>query len=152
MKEAEALDVERLSFEALRRIIRASDVHSRALLRQHNLTGPQLGVLKELDRRGQAPIGELAKSTFLGAPTVTGVVDRLERQGWVSRVPGKTDRRQVLITITEAGQRLLQRDPPQLHDGFCRHLLRLPSVRQREICEVLQSVAEMMEQTVLMDE
>ena len=86
------MDVEHLVFESLRRIVRSLDVHSRALLREHRLTGPQLSVLKELARHGQAPIGTLAKRTFLGAPTVTGVVDRLERQGWVARGPGREDR------------------------------------------------------------
>ena len=101
------MDVKQSSVEALRRITRALDVHSRALLQKHSLTGPQLSVLKELARQGQAPIGTLAKSTYLGAPTVTGVVDRLERQGWVTRVPGKEDRRQVLISISAAGRRML---------------------------------------------
>lgn len=142
-------DVERLSFESLRRIMRASDVHSRALLREHHLTGPQLGVLKELARQGQAPIGTLAKNTFLGAPTVTGVVDRLERQGWVMRTPSRQDRRQVLIKITPDGERLLQSNPPLLQETFCRKLLQLPKTKQRQICQVLQQVADLMEQSAL---
>jgi DNA-binding MarR family transcriptional regulator len=149
LKKATPMDVGQLSFEALHRITRALDVHSRALLREHRLTGPQLAVLKTLARHGQAPIGMLARNTFLGAPTVTGVVDRLERQGWVTRVPSTEDRRQVLITITAAGKRLLARDPPLLLDAFRGNLLRLPESEQRHICQVLQQVARMMEQSAL---
>ncbi len=141
------MDVEQLSFEALRRMMRAIDMHSRVLLRDHQLTGPQLSVLRELSRQGQAPIGVLAKSTFLGAPTVTGVVDRLERQGWVTRIDSKEDRRQVLITITVEGKQLLERNPPLLLNAFRENLARLPETEQFQICQVLQRVASMMEQS-----
>lgn len=143
------MDAKQSSVEALRRITRALDVHSRALLQKHSLTGPQLSVLKELARQGQAPIGTLAKSTYLGAPTVTGVVDRLERQGWVTRVPGKEDRRQVLISISAAGRRMLARNPPLITETFCRKLLRCPQAEQQQIGEVLQKVAGMIEQSAL---
>lgn len=143
------MDVKQSSIEAFRRITRAMDIHSRALLHQHNLTGPQLSVLKELAARGQAPIGVLAKATYLGAPTVTGVVDRLERQGWVTRVPGKEDRRQVLITISATGKKLLAREPPLLLDTFCEKLVRCPKAEQQQIAEVLQKVAGMIEQASL---
>jgi DNA-binding MarR family transcriptional regulator len=147
--EVATMDVERAPFEALRRIMRAVDVHSRALLRDHQLTGPQLSVLKELGRHGRAPIGMLAKNTFLGAPTVTGVVDRLERQGWVTRDPSKQDRRQVLISITDEGRQLLERNPPLLLDVFCVNLKRLSPAEQAQICDVLKRVADMMEQSAL---
>jgi len=139
------MDVERVVFESLRRIVRALDVHSRALLREHRLTGPQLSVLKELARQGPTPIGTLAKRTFLGAPTVTGVVDRLERQGWVARGPGREDRRQVVITITEEGRRLLDSDRPLFSPVFCGSLRELPEAEQGQICDVLQRLAKMME-------
>ena len=143
------MDVEKLSFESLRRMVRAFDLHSRALLKEHHLTGPQLGVLKMLAQEGQAPIGMLAKHTFLGAPTVTGVVDRLERQGWVTRVASQADRRQVLISITDAGKQILSRNPPLLLDTFCGRLKRLPAAEQKQICSVLQQVAQMIEHSAL---
>jgi DNA-binding MarR family transcriptional regulator len=143
------MDAEHVVFEAMRRIVRSLDVHSRALLRDHKLTGPQLSVLKELARLERAPIGTLAKNTFLGAPTVTGVVDRLARQGWVVRGPGSEDRRQVMITITDEGRRLLESDRPLFHRDFCLHLRQLPEVEQQQICDVLQRVAKMMEASAL---
>lgn len=139
------MNTEESSFEALRRITRALDVYSRALLRDHKLTGPQLAILKEVARHGQAPIGELGRATFQGAPTVTGVVDRLERQGLVSRERSAHDRRQVLIRITSSGKQLVQRSPPLLSSGFRDELLRLPKTEQKQICNVLSRVADMME-------
>lgn len=142
-------ELDQLSYESLQRIIRAIDVHSRSLLRNFQLTGTQLGVLKELERYDQVPIGSLAKSRFLGAPTVTGVVDRLEKNGWVERVHGQEDRRQVLIRITSEGKKLLSRNPPLLTDEFCRKLQNLPEPKRQSLCESLQCVAGMMESSAL---
>jgi DNA-binding MarR family transcriptional regulator len=140
------MNVEETSLAALRRITRATDVYSRALVREHQLTGPQLSILTEVARHGEAPIGALAKATYLGAPTVTGIVDRLERQALVSRIRAAADRRQVLIALTAAGKRVLARDPSPLHAGFRDQLLELPKAEQRQICEALERVALMMEQ------
>lgn len=142
------MNVDQISFESLRRINRAADLYSRALFREHNLTGPQLSFLRQVARHGEAPVGVLAKAAILGSPTVTGIVDRLEKQGLVSRVPSQEDRRKVLIAITPAGRRLLQRNPSLLNDGFRDQLSRLPKAEQRRICDVLQRVANMMEHAV----
>jgi len=140
--------VDERSISALRRITRALDIYSRTLYREHHLTAPQLAMLKEVGRCGQAPIGLLAKATFLGAPTATGIVDRLEKQGLVARVRNEADRRQVVITITAAGKQLLRRNPPSLSSSFRDQLSRLPRKEQQNVCDVLQQVAEMMENAV----
>ena len=44
---------------AIRRIIRAIDIHSRALMKSHGLTGPQLALLNELARSGALMTGRL---------------------------------------------------------------------------------------------
>jgi DNA-binding MarR family transcriptional regulator len=144
--------VDEQSMIALRRITRALDVHSRTLLREYHLTAPQLALLQEVERCGQAPIGSLAKAAFLGAPTATGIVDRLEKQGLVARVRSQSDRRQVLITITAAGRQLLRRNPPSISAGFHDQLRKLSKGEQRKIGDVLQQVADMMETAVGKDE
>ena len=140
--------VDEQSIIALRRITRALDVYSRTLLREHHLTAPQLALLQEVERCGPAPIGSLAKAAYLGAPTATGIADRLEKQGLVARVRTESDRRQVLITITAAGKQLLRRNPPSSSAGFHDQLRRLSKAEQQKVCDVLQQVAEMMENAV----
>jgi DNA-binding MarR family transcriptional regulator len=140
--------VDEQSIIALRRITRALDVYSRTLLREHHLTAPQLALLQEVERCGPAPIGSLAKAAYLGAPTATGIADRLEKQGLVARVRTESDRRQVLITITAAGKQLLRRNPPSISASFHDQLRRLSKAEQQKVCDVLQQVAEMMENAV----
>jgi len=79
---------------ALRRMIRAVDLHSRHLAQCYQLTGPQLVLLKEIGRGEPLTLGELAKRSSLSNATVTGVIDRLERRGLAIRVRGPRDRRQ----------------------------------------------------------
>ena len=47
------------------------------------------------------PIIELAKKTSLKKSTLTSMLDRLEDQGYLTRVPSKSDRRKILIRRTE---------------------------------------------------
>lgn len=130
---------------ALRRIVRATDLHSRSLLRSSHLTAPQLAVLKEVARRENAPVGLVAKAVHLGAPTTTGIVDRLERRGLVERVRGEKDRRQVNVRVTQAGREMLQQNLSLLNERFRARLAELENWEQTQILATLQRVAAMME-------
>jgi DNA-binding MarR family transcriptional regulator len=50
-----------------------------------------------LDRAGPLTAGELAARTSLAPPSVTGLIDRLERKGFVRRIEDPADRRRVRI-------------------------------------------------------
>ena len=62
---------------ALRRIMRAVDLHSKNLERTFNLTGPQLILLREIEKIGDTPIGVLAQRINLSNATVTGIVEAI---------------------------------------------------------------------------
>ena len=46
-------------------------------------------------------INELAKQTSLGKSTLTSMLDRLEKSGYIRRIPSKEDRRKIMIERTE---------------------------------------------------
>jgi DNA-binding MarR family transcriptional regulator len=60
-------------------------------------------VLGRLDELGQARISELAKADRCSQPTMSNLVQRLEEQGSVLRVPDPADSRASLISLTDAG-------------------------------------------------
>lgn len=62
-----------------------------------------LGVLR--DRR--PTMNELARLLELDKSSVTGLVGRAERRGLVVRRPSATDRRAVLVSLTDAGRSLV---------------------------------------------
>jgi DNA-binding MarR family transcriptional regulator len=70
-----------------------------------NLTASS--VLDALQREGPIRVTTLAATTGIGQPSMTELVQRLERQGLVIRVDDPGDGRAALVTITNAGRALL---------------------------------------------
>ncbi len=68
------------------------------------LFDPCMGVLFRLYRCGDMPLGELAGDLVMTPRNITGLVDHLERDGLVTRVPDAEDRRSVKARLTEAGR------------------------------------------------
>jgi DNA-binding MarR family transcriptional regulator len=130
---------------ALRRIIRAIDLHSRALAQKYGLTGPQLVVLGELARNDPCPIGDLSKRVHLSQATVTGILDRLEKRSLVERVRSTDDKRKVLVSATSDGAAILESAPPLLQEDFIEGFGRLPEWEQSQILSSLQRVVALME-------
>jgi DNA-binding MarR family transcriptional regulator len=70
----------------------------------HGLTEGRMGVLFRLYRCGDTPLGDLAGELESTPRNITGLVDHLERDGLVERVPDPDDRRSVRARLTEAGK------------------------------------------------
>ena len=60
-----------------------------------------------LDQHGRMSAGQLASLTGLSTGAVTAVIDRLQRAGYARRVPDPSDRRRVLVELTERTQELV---------------------------------------------
>ena len=142
---ASSLSIEHEIVAALRRIIRAVDLHSRHLMHEVGLTWPQLATLRAAERLGDCSIGALARAVHLGQPTLTGIVQRLERAGYVKRAPHEQDGRSVKISITPTGQNLLKDAPSLLQDRFHAGLSKLRDWERFQTLASLQRIAEMMD-------
>ncbi len=130
---------------AIRRIMRAVDLHSRRLAEEHGLTGPQLATLQAAASLGESSTGILARAVHLSGPTVTGILDRLAKRGLVDRARDGQDRRSVTVTLTHSGQEVLAVAPSLLQDRFRRELVRLEEWEQTMILAMLQRIAAMMD-------
>jgi DNA-binding MarR family transcriptional regulator len=103
--------------------------------RQHQL----LLAVKGLPVGQEASVGALAERLQLKHNSAVGLVDRLEEKGLVRRERSARDRRQVLVTLTEAGEALL-RDLSLHHRAdlrasaplFARALAHLTEERERQ--------------------
>lgn len=130
---------------ALRRILRAVDRHGRRLAQQHHLTGPQLICLREVQRSGPLNPGQLARSVSLSPATVTGILDRLEARGLVTRRRRNRDKRQVLVQLADRGVDLLAHTPPPLQERFVQRLEALEPEERERIAAALAQVVELMD-------
>lgn len=87
------------------------------LLQAFGLTPPQFMVLFALVKaRAPRSMNDLTDITFQDAPTMTGIIDRLEKAGLVERARSTTDRRVVLVQATQAGVALLKQVGEKLLD------------------------------------
>jgi DNA-binding MarR family transcriptional regulator len=69
---------------------------------------PQCIILDSLDRTGESSMSDLAKSMGVTTAAMTGIVDRLVRDGYVTRVSDPDDRRVVKIKLTTKGERVVK--------------------------------------------
>ncbi len=107
--------------QALRRIIRAVDIHSHKLTTRHKITGPQLGCLMAIKESGPVTSAKLAQKVFLSPSTIVGIIDRLEEKKLVQRSRDSKDRRLIHIYITKARGRINSRSTIAFtgHSGRC---------------------------------
>jgi DNA-binding MarR family transcriptional regulator len=75
---------------------------------RHGLTQGRLGVLFRLYRCGDTPLGDLALDLDNTPRNITGLVDHLERDGLVERVPDSSDRRSIRARLTKAGRERIE--------------------------------------------
>jgi DNA-binding MarR family transcriptional regulator len=87
------------------RRLRGRDQHHKP----EGLTLSQVRALFALDTRKEATPGQIAEIAQLSPGAVTGMLDELEREGVVTRVRSDSDRRRVLVTLTEEGRAVLGR-------------------------------------------
>ena len=74
----------------------------------HGLSEGRLGVMFRLYRGGACALGDLAGELDTTPRNVTGLVDHLERDGLVERVPDTEDRRSVRARLTPAGKERIE--------------------------------------------
>jgi DNA-binding MarR family transcriptional regulator len=86
------------------------------LFKSFGITSSQYNVLRIL--KGQHPkavsVAEIINRMIDKASNASRIIDRLEKKQWATRTTCEKDRRQVDVTITEAGLAILERIAPQL--------------------------------------
>jgi len=89
------------------RIVRITQFLTRQM-QQEVLTPSQATVLTLLQDSRAWRLSDLASATGVRPPSMTELISRMERQGWLRKMDTAHDRRGVAVTITEEGRTLLQ--------------------------------------------
>ena len=76
------------------------------LLSEHGLTYPQYLVLLVLWEKDAQPVNDIAKRLYLETNTVTPLLQRMEKEGILTRAKGKQDARQMIVSLTRKGKDL----------------------------------------------
>jgi len=130
---------------ALRRIMRAADLHSKKLERQVGLTVPQILIMQAVHEAGGLQVSEIARSVNLSQGTVTAVLSRLEGKKLLNRGRVESDRRVVRITLTALGEEHVANAPELLQEAFLENLRRLEPWEQSMLTYAVQRIAALMD-------
>jgi DNA-binding MarR family transcriptional regulator len=105
----DATNVEQDVYGALSKVFLLLDDCDRRFFAEHGLSTRQFWALHHLDEEIGRPMMDLSRLLFTDKGNVTGIVDRLETLGLVTRSPSPNDRRTTLIRLTADGQRARDR-------------------------------------------
>jgi DNA-binding MarR family transcriptional regulator len=109
------------------------------------LSDIQLAALAALERHDSMTPGELAEHEKVQPPSMTRVIAVLEERGLVRREPHATDRRQVILTVTDDGRNLVQRVRRRREAWLAQRLQELtPDERQilRAASPILEKISQ----------
>lgn len=126
-------------FELLDQVARQLRDIQRETVREANLTPPQYQTLRLLWVQDGRPFKELAASNGCTPPTMTGIVDTLEKKGLVTRQPNPDDRRSLLVTLTEKG-RALEGSTPNLERIYASCCVGLSAEEFRQLGSLLEKL------------
>ncbi len=101
----------------------------------------QLSVLGVLLRSGECSIGELAAQERVQPPSMTRTVNCLEEGGYIVRRPHETDRRQVVIALSDKGSETLAADRRR-RDAWLAQRLRELTPEERSVLRQAAPIIE----------
>jgi len=130
--------------KAIRRIVRAHDLQSRALARTSGVTAGQLAVMKGIAELGEVTSAALSVYADISAATVVTVLDNLEERGLIDRYRSASDRRIVHTRLTEPGLAVLAAAPSPLGDLFLQRFAQLDDEAQRQTATAATALADLM--------
>ena len=132
---------------SLRQLIRATELHSKQLLKTTGLTTPQLLILRAIRDMGEVTAGKLASTVSLSQATMTSILDRMEKHGLVFRKRSELDRRKIYVSLTDKARETLEHSPMPLQEHFHARFDNLADWEQNMIIAALQRVVDMMDAT-----
>ena len=83
----------------------SEDAHQ--LIDKYGLNPTEFAVMELLHHRGRQPIQKIGQKILLGSGSMTYVVDKLEKRGFVERLHCEKDKRVTYISITKIGVELI---------------------------------------------
>ncbi|ACR32129.1 homoprotocatechuate degradation operon regulator HpaR [Burkholderia glumae] len=90
----------------------------RPILKEASLTEQQWRIIRLLDGepRGELEAGQIAKRCCILSPSLTGVLERLERDGLITRMRSTEDQRRLLVALTERSRQLARKIGQRIDD------------------------------------
>lgn len=95
-----------------------------------------------VEEKGQCSLGHLAKELHVSAPTVTGIVDRLERDGYMKRIADEHDRRVINVVITPQAKKVANQFRKNIKQRWAYILNSLPPEDREGPLNMLKKISK----------
>ncbi len=126
----------------IRKILRSVNLESKKIQKEYGVSIPQILCLEYLNSSDnyQATQKEIRDYLNLNSSTVTGIINRLEKRGYLARLPKRADKRTTHIIMTSKGSDLLKSTPRLLHERLSKKLENVPEDHSIDISEALDLI------------
>jgi DNA-binding MarR family transcriptional regulator len=128
----------------LRRVFQVVNEQSKKAEKETGLTGPQLWAIKTIAQEAPIMVSEIARRMYLHPATVVGILNRLERRGFVLRVRSKEDRRVVRVELTALGEDLVKAAPAVAQGLLVSGLEKLKTNNLKTLAASLDQLVEIL--------
>jgi len=119
----------------------------RRIFNEFGLTEQQWRVLRVLWEHDAIAFRALSETTLIPAPSLVGVIDRLENQGLVARQRSEQDRRNVFVSATDKGSDLHRRVKPRVDAAYAELRGSLDASEWDELMQGLDRIASLQTET-----
>lgn len=126
------------AMNAVRSIVRALRINTRAIEGHMGISLAQLFVLQALAERPATSLNELAERTATHQSSVSVVVRRLVERGLVSRTSSSSDKRRIEIAVTPAGRALIGNAPVTVQTQLMMGMDLMPPSEQDTLANLLE--------------
>ncbi len=109
---------------------------------EYKLTTPQFGVLDILNKTGPLPLKKISEEMMVTGANITCVVDNLEKEGYVKRIPSKEDRRVIHADLTPQGRSKVESILPAYSDSMASLIGSLTDAEQKELIRLLSKLQQ----------
>jgi len=133
------------TMQSLRRIFKTIQDYSHEVSGEFGITGPQLWTLKTIHQNGSLSLGNLSQKMYLHPSTISGVIDRLEKKGYVLRDRDLEDRRVIKVVLTPKGKRVVKKAPNPVQGRMIYGLRELKKEELNRIYDSVQRLVKIME-------
>jgi DNA-binding MarR family transcriptional regulator len=113
---------------------------TKGMAREVGLTGPQLTVIKLLESFDDLSLSSLSERIRAQNSTVTGIIDRMEREGLVRRERSTVDRRVVHIKLCDKGMKLARQIQVEPMEIFRDALASLSQADLRDLLRIMNKL------------
>ena len=125
------------SLDAIRAVVRALRINTRAIELEIGISLAQLFVLQQVADRPATSLNDLAERTATHQSSVSVVVRRLVDRGLVTRRADTADKRRVQIELTSAGEKLLVGAPETIQVRLVAALQQMQSGERKQLAQLL---------------